>query len=206
MRGLLFLAFLPLALAARFAAFSVEPYGPQRVNLETGVTTLPQGGVIVDNENGLRLKGAYIEYKEGSFIRARKVELLSAKETFQAETLEHDIPKQEARFTGLLFSSPDFKGVQAQRALALFGEEVVVLRGQVRAQRPDLQGETLVVDLRAREGLVLGPFTYREGKATLRGQGPAARLYLRFLGDKVQATTRPPAGAARLEAQARLLP
>jgi hypothetical protein len=44
MRLLPLALFLSLALAARFAAFSVEPAGPQRVNLDTGVTTLPQGG------------------------------------------------------------------------------------------------------------------------------------------------------------------
>lgn len=44
-RSTLALVFLlASALAARFATFSVEPFGTQRVNLDTGVTTLPQGG------------------------------------------------------------------------------------------------------------------------------------------------------------------
>ena len=59
---------------------------------------------------------------------------------------------------------------------------------------------------RAREALALGSFTYQEGKATLRGQGKDARLYLRFAGGKVQATTKLPAQAARLEAYAKRLP
>lgn len=206
MRGLSLVLLLGLGLAARFAAFSVEPFGAQRVNLDTGVTTLPQGGILTDNENGLRLKGNYIEYKEGSFVRARGVELLSERETFLAESLEHDIPKQEARFTGLTFSNPDFKNLQAEQALARFAEDIVVLKGKVRAERPSLQAETLVVDLKAREALVLGSFVYQEGKATLRGQGPQARLFLRFQGGKVQATTKLPQGAGRLEGYARLLP
>ncbi|WP_234554998.1 hypothetical protein [Thermus caliditerrae] len=197
---------LALALGARFAAFSVEPFGPQRVNLDTGITTLPQGGILTDNENGLRLKGSYIEYKEGSFVRARGVELLSQRETFLAQTLDHDIPKQEARFTGLTFSNPDFKGLKAERALALFAEEIVVLKGRVQADSPRLQAETLVVDLKAREALALGSFTYQEGRATLRGQGPSARLYLRFQGGKVQASTRIPDSAARLGQYAGRLP
>lgn len=195
-----------LALAARFAAFSVEPFGPQRVNLDTGVTTLPQGGVLVDNENGLRLRADYIEYKEGVFIRARALELLSAKETFRAQTLEHDIPKQEARFAALVFANADFKDLRAERALALFNEDVVILKGKVRAESPRLQAEALVVDLKAREALVLGSFTYQEGKATLRGQGPSARLYLRFAGGKVQASTKLPPEAPRLAAYASRLP
>jgi len=197
---------LALALGARFAAFSVEPFGPQRVNLDTGITTLPQGGILTDNENGLRLKGSYIEYKEGSFVRARGVELLSQRETFLAQTLDHDIPKQEARFTGLTFSNPDFKGLKAERALALFAEEIVVLKGRVQADSPRLQAETLVVNLKDREALALGSFTYQEGKATLRGQGPSARLYLRFQGGKVQASTKVPPSASPLAQYASRLP
>jgi hypothetical protein len=131
----------------------------------------------VDNENGLRLKAGYIEYKEGAFIRARALELLSAKETFRAQSLDYDIPKQEARFGALVFANADFKGLSAERALALFAEDIVVLKGKVRADSPRLEA----------------------GKATLRGQGPSARLYLRFVGGKVQASTKLPPQAARLE-------
>lgn len=198
--------FLGFSLGARFAAFSVEPFGAQRVNLDTGVTTLPQGGILTDNENGLRLKGSYIEYKEGSFVRARGVELVSQKETFLAQSLEHDIPKQEARFTGLTFSNRDFKGLRADRAMALFAEDVVVLKGNVTSETPKLQAETLVVDLKSQEALALGGFTYQESRATLRGQGPSARLYLRFVGGKVQATTKVPENALRLARYAGRLP
>ncbi|MCS6867323.1 hypothetical protein, partial [Thermus sp.] len=173
---------------------------------DTGVTTLPQGGILTDNESGLRLKGSYVEYKEGSFVRARGVELLSQGEAFLAQTLEHDIPKQEARFTGLTFSNPDFKGLQAERALALFQEEVVVLKGRVRAETPLLQAETLVVDWKNRQALALGSFTYQEGRATLKGQGASARLYLRFQGGRVQATTKVPEEASRLARLASRLP
>ncbi|WP_234505116.1 MULTISPECIES: hypothetical protein [Thermus] len=206
MRRLWPLLFLGVALAARFATFSVEPFGPQRVNLDTGVTTLPQGGILVDNENGLRLKGSYIEYKEGAFVRARGVELLSSKETFLAQSLEHDIPKQEARFQSLTFSNADFKGLKAERALALFAEEVVVLKGKVQADSPKLQAEALVVDLKGREALALGSFTYQEGKATLKGQGASARLHLRFQGGKVLASTKVPESAMRLVTYASRLP
>ena len=202
----LLLGLVGLALGARFATFSVEPFGAQRLDLDTGVTTRPQGGILTDNENGLRLKAAYIAYKEGSFVRAREVELLSEKERFVAASLEHDIPKQQALFQDLLFANADFQDLRADRALALFEEEVVVLKGRVQAKSPRLQAEALAVDLKAREALALGSFTYQEGKATLRGQGKDARLYLRFAGGKVQATTKLPAQAARLEAYAKRLP
>lgn len=114
-----------------------------------------------------------------------------------AASLEHDIPKQQALFQDLLFANADFQDLRADRALALFEEEVVVLKGRVQAKSPRLQAEALAVDLKAREALALGSFTYQEGKATLRGQGKDARLYLRFAGGKVQATTKLPAQAAR---------
>lgn len=193
---------LPLLLAARFATFTVEPYGAQRLNLETGVTTLPQGGVLVDNANGLRLEGRYIEYKEGVFVRARGLRLLSKEETFQAEGLDHDIGKQVARFTGLVFSNRDFKNVRAKQGVAYFSEDVVVLRGGVQAETPSLEAETLVLNLKTREGLVLGRFVYREGKAVLKGKGSKARLYL-VKREKLYATTKVPEAALALARYAR---
>ncbi len=198
-RSLALWILLGLALALRFASFSVEPFGAQRLNLDTGVTTLPQGGILTDNQNGLRLRTEYAEYKEGAFIRARGVELISGKEVFRAQSLEHDIPKQEARFTGLIFANPDLRDLKADRALALFEEEIVVLKGRVSAQSPRLTAETMVIDLKGRQALLLGSFTYQEeGRATLRGQGPKARLHLRFQAGKVQANSRIPPEALRL--------
>lgn len=193
---------LPLLLAARFAAFSVEPFGTQRVNLETGVTTLPQGGVLVDNENGLRLQGSFIEYKEGAFVRARGLRLLSKEETFQAGSLDHDVKKQVAQFQDLVFSNRDFKSVRAEEGMVYFNEDVVVLRGSVRAQNPTLEADTLVIQLKTREALVLGRFVYREGRTTLKGNTPSARLYL-VKRDKLYATTKVPEAALALARYAR---
>jgi hypothetical protein len=96
----------------------------------------------VDNENGLRLKAGYIEYKEGAFIRARALELLSEKETFRAQSLDYSIPKQEARFTGLLFSNQDFANLRAELGHGFLSEEVLIAKG-VRAEKPALSGRNL---------------------------------------------------------------
>jgi hypothetical protein len=193
MRLLPLALFLSLALAARFAAFSMEPAGPQRVNLDTGVTTLPQGGVLVDNENGLRLKAGYIEYKEGAFIRARALELLSAKETFWAQSLDYDIPKQEAHFTDVVFSNRDFVNLRAEAGLGLLNEGVLIAKG-VRVERPNLTAEALVVDLKGREALAYGRFSLTEGQRILRASNPSAKLLLRFGFGRLRAETHVPAG------------
>lgn len=193
MRFLILPLFWGLVLAARFAAFSVEPFGTQILNLDTGVTTLPQGGILTDNENGLRLRAGYIEYKEGMFIRARALELLSQKESFQAQALEHDIPRQEARYTRLSFSNPDFKNLQAERALALLEEGILVGKG-ILSEKPALKAELLVVDLKRREALVGGNFSLREGQRVLTGTGPSARLLIQFSFGRLKADTRVPQG------------
>jgi hypothetical protein len=97
----------------------------------------------VDNENGLRLRAGYMEYKEGAFIRARALELLSAKETFRAQSLDYDIPKQEARFTDVVFSNRDFVNLRAEAGLGLLNEGVLIAKG-VRVERPNLTAEALV--------------------------------------------------------------
>jgi hypothetical protein len=193
MRLLILLIFWGVVFAASFAAFSVEPFGTQRLNFETGVTTLPQGGILIDNENGLRLRAAYIEYKEGAFIRARTLELLSQKQTFKAQSLEHDIPKQEARYTSLSFSNLDFKNLQAEHALVLLKEDILVGKG-VLAEKPLLKAEMLIVDLKRREALIAGNFSFRDGQRVLKGTGSSARLFIQFGSDRIRVDTRIPPG------------
>ncbi len=206
MRGLFLFALLGTALAARFAAFSVEPFGPQRLNLDTGVTTLPQGGVLTDNESGLRLKGSYIEYKEGAFVRIKSGELLTKEGSFVAQEIHLDLSRQVGSFSGLRFSSDFVQDLRAEKATYFLEEDVLVVRGQVRAARPVLQADLLVVDVKARQGLVMGPFTFKDASATLQGKGSDARLFLYLGGSRVRGTTRVPQEGVRLEAWARRAP
>lgn len=187
------LTFLSLmALASRFAGFEVRPRGNSELDVGTGIYTLPTGGTITDNQSGLVLEARYIQYKDGEFIRAQGATLKAREGDFSANSLEYLQKPDTLRMSGVRFSSKEFKALSAQQGL-LLGDNVLVLKGQVRSSEPALEASTLVVDTAKDLALVLGAFTFRDGATTLRGNRPDSTLLLTVSGGKVRANTRVPA-------------
>ncbi len=194
--GLALLPLFALALAASFAAFTVEPAGDQVVDLTTGVTTLPSGGKLVDAERGLTLVAAFIEYKEGAFVRAKKARLARKDVRFFAGSLEYRVPEEEVRLAGgVEFSSAFLKGLSAEAGTLYLKDEVAVLSGRVKGEDPAFTAARLVADTRTGEVLLLGDFRYRDPGLGLEltGKGKNARLYLKFEeGKEPEASTEVP--------------
>lgn len=187
------LTFLSLmALASRFAGFEVRPRGNSELDVGTGIYTLPTGGTITDNQSGLVLEARYIQYKDGEFIRAQGATIKAREGDFSANSLEYLQKPDTLRMSGVRFSSQEFKALSAQQGL-LLGDDVLVLKGQVRSSEPVLEASTLVVDTAKNLALVLGAFTFRDGATTLRGNRPDSTLLLTVSGGKVRANTRVPA-------------
>ncbi|PZA08762.1 MULTISPECIES: hypothetical protein [unclassified Meiothermus] len=197
--GLFSVLIAVLLLGARFAAFSVEANGDQQVDLATGVTTLPQGGTLTDNQNGLRLVAPYIQYKEGEFIRARQAQLSTGEARFIALELDYQFKGEILRLKEATVNSPDFGNISAQDGLALLGENRLVLSGNIRSQTPQLKAGKMVVDTQSRQALVIGAYTFQDGASRLSGNRPDSLLLLSFQGGKTHVTTRvPPEVLARL--------
>ncbi len=192
-RWWILLTFLSLiALASRFAGFEVRPRGNSELDVGTGIYTLPTGGTITDNQSGLVLEARYIQYKDGEFIRAQGATLKAREGNFSASSLEYLQKPDTLRMSGVRFSSKEFKALSAQQGL-LLGDDVLVLKGEVRSSEPVLEASTLVVDTTKDLALVLGAFTFRDGATTLRGNRPDSTLLLTVSGGKVRASTRVPA-------------
>jgi len=196
MRGVWIFVLLLPALAASFAAFTVEPAGDQVVDLATGVTTLPDGGRLVDAERGLSLEAAYIEYKEGEFVRAEKARLVQGDLRFEAGRLEYDVKSEKVVLEGgVYFSSKQLKGLRAARGVLYLKDQVAVLEGGVKGEEPAFEAERLVADTKEGLVLLLGAFRYQDPELgiVLKGQGPDAALLLRFTEDgEIEAETEVP--------------
>jgi hypothetical protein len=190
---LVLLTFLSLVVfASRFAGFEVKPRGNSELDLGTGIYTLPQGGTIIDNRNGLVLEARHIQYRDGEFIRAQGATLRTNEGTFSAASLEYQQRPDTLRMNGVRFSSQQLRNISAQQGL-LLGNGVLVLKGQVRSSDPALEASTVIVDTARDQALVLGAFTFRDGAATLRGNRPDSTLLLSFADGRVRANTRVPA-------------
>ena len=191
-------------LAAEFAALSIEPYGDSVYDLASGVTTLPQGGVIRDNENDLSIDASFVEYKEGEYIKARQAKTEAAGVSFAAAELEYLPAADEARLAGgVSLETDDIKNLRAQKGWIYLKDGVVVLAGGVSAARPELEAALLVADYRQGEVLLLAPYRYKDASlgVTLSGKNPEKPLYLRFdqQSGEVTASSKAPAEvAARL--------
>jgi hypothetical protein len=190
---LVLLTFVSLVVfASRFAGFEVKPRGNSELDIGTGIYTLPQGGTITDNRNGLVLEARHIQYRDGEFIRAQGATLRSNEGTFSAVSLEYQQKPDTLRMNGVRFSSQQLRGIAAQQGL-LLGNGVLVLKGQVRSSDPALEASTVIVDTARDQALVLGAFTFRDGTTTLRGTRPESTLLLSFTDGRVRANTRVPA-------------
>ncbi len=186
-----------LLVAARFAALSIEPYGDQVFDLATGVTTLPQGGVIHDNENDLSIDAGYVEYKEDVYVLARKARSEAKDIRFAAEKLRYDLPEQLVSLAeGVVLDTAQVKELKAQNAWIFIEAGVAVLQGGVQAADPELQAAALVSDYRTGEVLLLAPYRYHDAGLgiTLAGKNPDKQLYLKFDSktDEVSASSKVP--------------
>jgi hypothetical protein len=195
--GLLLLLTVALA-AARFAALSIEPYGDQVFDLATGVTTLPQGGVIRDNANDLSIDAEYVEYKEDVYVLARKAKSAAEDVRFAAEQLRYELAEERVRLEGgVVLDTPQVKALEARSAWIFLGDGVAVLEGGVRAMSPELEAAAMVSDYRSGEALLLAPYRYRDAAlgVTLSGKNPEKPLYLKFDAEtgKVEASSKPAA-------------
>lgn len=191
--SLVLLALCVLVLTAgRFSSFSVES-GEQELDLGTGVTTMPRGGVLVDNKNNLRLEGSYIQFKQEEFIRARNATLRGSEGTFYASSLEYLFHGEQLKLSGVRYSSSNVRGLSSASGLGLLAESVVVLKGSVRSQDPQLEANILVIDTARSQALVLGSFSYRDSQSSFRGQREDSTLLIDFRGSRATATTKVPA-------------
>ncbi len=196
MKRALLLALL-LLLGAKFAALSIEPYGDQVFDLATGVTTLPQGGVIHDNENDLSIDANYIEYKENEYVLAKEAKTTADKVSFRAASLRY-LPAEDSVSLqgGLSLDTAEIKQLSAKSGTLFLKDGVAVLSGDVRAAEPELQAAWLIADYKNGTALLMAPYQFKDESlgVTLRGKNPEKPLFVRFSkdGKKTSASSKAP--------------
>lgn len=151
-----------------FAALTIRPNGPEELDLETGVTTLPEGGEISYREEGVTLRGSFIRYLEGDFIEVEEAVVEGEFGTLAAPQLRFDVAAQTlqadrgATFSGALELSADALSLNLQ-------DDTAELTGNVRSTDPELSGARALVDLTGSAGVLVGPYEYQEGPVGLSG-------------------------------------
>ena len=178
LRALLVSALLvlpPLAYADSFAALTVTPRGEQSFDIATGVTTLPQGGEIVDAARGIRVTSDFIRYQDGVYLETAAAQAEGRFGTLQADRLYLDLASNELRAQGSLQLESEGMSLRADELLFDLNDEVVRLSGWVKSSAPAFESAALIMELDSSRALLVAPYRYENGALTL-SQGKAGVL------------------------------
>ncbi len=165
------------------AGLVIQPKGDQTVNPSTGVTTLPQGGVVLDNAHGIRIEAAYIEHKRDDFVKATNATIITSGQTIKTPSLNYMMATNRVDITGPLeVSSSDVTGLKADKAVAFLNTERIVAVGNVRSGTPVLAANAIVFDTKKRTAFLYGNYRFesKDGKTKLRQTGADSTLMVSF--------------------------
>ncbi len=177
------LSSLILTAALAQARLVIQPKGDQTTNPSTGVTTLPQGGVVIDNAHGIRIEAAYIEHKQGDFIKATDATISASGQTIKTPSMNYAIPRDRVDIAGPLeFTTADVSGLKADKAVVFLGADRVVAVGNVRSSAPVIAANAIVFDGKKRTAFLYGNFRFesKDGKTKLSQTGADSALLVSF--------------------------
>jgi hypothetical protein len=177
---LLFPAGMVLAEAAPFAALTVTPNGPQRYDITTGVTTLPRGGTVIDQDTGVTLEAGTLQVLEGSSIDGTGARVTGSFGTLKADTIHIDIPAGTLRASGDLTLTRNGLTLTANALRYVAGREVVDFTGPVTGTSPDFHADRVLLDAQTGDVLLLGQYSFSDGLLTLTSPTDGGRLELHF--------------------------
>lgn len=144
------------ALAIDFAALTIRATGRQMLDLVTGVTTLIDGGTVVDRTRNLRLEAAWLEYRENLFIRARNAVLINDQGRLVAPELRIDTRAETVVVVGGAEFTSATVGLAAEYLHLNLSNNFVTAQGNVRTQGPAGRADTLIIDTDRRRVLMIG--------------------------------------------------
>ncbi|MEJ2290245.1 MAG: hypothetical protein P8Y13_13925 [Deinococcales bacterium] len=166
------------AAAAPFAALTITPNGPQSYDITTGVTTLPKGGTVIDQDTGVTLHATSMRYVEGKSIEAKDASVSGSFGQLTASTIQIDIPAGTLTASGDLKLTRDALALQAASLRYDAAREVVDFGGPVTGSAPDFQSDRVLLDAKSGDVLLVGHYRFSDGVLTLTSPPDGGRLEL----------------------------
>jgi len=165
---------------APFAALTVTSDGPQIYDITTGVTTLPKGGTVIDQDTGVKLQAGSLRYVEGKTIDAKDGAVSGSFGELTAATIHIDIAAGTLRASGNLTLRRDGLSLKAADLLYDAGRDIVDFSGPVTGTSPDFQADRVLLDARSGNVLLLGHYSFSDGVFTLTSPKHGGKLELHF--------------------------
>ncbi len=179
------LTLLALALATglaqsggSFASLVITPAGDEEYDIATGVTTLTEGGVIIDQGSGITLEAPFISYRVDDFIDTTSATVTGSFGTIVGDEVRVDISSSLLTASGNLQLSGQNLQVSGDQ-LSYFAETGVVdLQGNVTASDPVFSASRILYDTVSGTVLLFGPYSFDDGFLQLSASSPDGFLEL----------------------------
>ncbi len=169
---------LLLSVALAQGGLVIQANGDQETD-ENGVTTMNQGGTVIDNVNGITIKGSFIKVKDGAFLNATNATIITAqKQSISASKIDWNIASDRMGLTGpLSVSTDEVKALSSGYAVAYPKAGIIVSPGGVTASSPMIRANSAVIDGKNHEAFLSGKYLFQEkGKTKLEG----SMLWIKF--------------------------
>jgi hypothetical protein len=168
---------LTSAFAQGFAAFTVTPAGAQEMDIDTGITTLPEGGQIIDTERELTLNATFISYKDGEFIEAKGGTSDGPFGLLEAAELRLEVATNTIIATGGISLTKDGLALTADNLTLELDSNIAVLSGNIKNTEPAFEAAAIVIKVGKGYALLASPFN--NGIASITQDSPGSLLQLK---------------------------
>ncbi|WP_414656841.1 hypothetical protein ACINK0_12010 [Deinococcus sp. VB343] len=180
--------------AVTFGGLNVRPLGAQNLNLQTGVTEMPQGGTVTDQKGGLTLTAARLQVKPDELLQAQGATIKTKfGGTLTAQQVRYDLKAGLVTATGnISYSDARVKNMTATSLTLYVKSGFVVARGNVKASSPALSAAGLVFDPNTMQAVLSGPYDLITRLGGMKGQA-GGRVLLTFAGNALTGASARPA-------------
>lgn len=179
---LVLLLVLPAATGAEpFASLTVTPTGRQQFDIATGVTSLPDGGIITDQTTGVQLRAGHIEYLAGVFVQAAGAQVNGDFGQVSAESLRLDLEAGVLNANGGISLVREGLTISAGSLVYYANRQVAVFSGGVEASGPAFQADQLYLDAVTGDVLLVGQYSYQDTLFTMTSPEAGGQLELRMV-------------------------
>lgn len=164
-----------------FAALTVEPNGSQRFDILSGVTTLPEGGTIVDRDLGVTLLAERIEYRAQEYVKAWGVKLTGAFGEVTADSMNIDQLSGRLNAAGGLRLVREGLTVSAGSLEYDAAAEIATFEGGVEGTEPTFTADRVLLDVTSGDVLLEGEYLFEGGLFAMRSPEGGGMLALKLV-------------------------
>jgi hypothetical protein len=164
--------------AAPLAELTVTAFGAQRLDLATGFTELPDGGIVVDQGSGVRLEAPWLRYAEGERLEATQALLAGPFGTMDAAEVVLDLVERRLLVEGGVTLRAGGAVVRARSLRFDADAGWLWASGDVSGDTPTFEAAALGYDTASGRIVLAPPYAYEDGPLLLRAAADGAPLQL----------------------------